>query len=115
MVLSSCSRLSLVFRYEANWPRGSHGRDGICHSDSLTKQGTLPLVQYPRVPGHEVVGVIDAVASGVPDGRPGNASESAGTAETAAIATLAAAVISSPARLLLRSPVSPMTAATPIT
>src|ERR1039457_1419527 len=38
---------------------------GVCHSDSLTKEGTFPLVQYPRVPGHEVVGVVDAVGSGV--------------------------------------------------
>jgi len=38
---------------------------GICHSDSLTKEGTFPLVRYPRVPGHEVVGVVDAVGSGV--------------------------------------------------
>src|SRR5271154_2650892 len=37
---------------------------GICHSDSLTKEG-FPLVEYPRVPGHEVVGVVDAVGSGV--------------------------------------------------
>ncbi len=34
---------------------------GICHSDSLTKEGHLPGIQYPRVPGHEVAGVIDAV------------------------------------------------------
>ena len=39
---------------------------GICHSDSLTKEGHMPGIQYPRVPGHEVVGVIDAVGSGVP-------------------------------------------------
>jgi len=38
---------------------------GICHSDSLTKDGTMPGVQYPRLPGHEVVGVIDAVGPGV--------------------------------------------------
>src|SRR5438067_1223685 len=38
---------------------------GICHSDSYTKEGTFPGFQYPRVPGHEVVGAIDAVASGV--------------------------------------------------
>ena len=44
---------------------------GICHSDSLTKDGTLPLVQYPRVPGHEVVGVVDAVGSGVARWAPG--------------------------------------------
>ena len=38
---------------------------GICHSDSLTKEGTYPGIQYPRVPGHEVAGVIDAVGPGV--------------------------------------------------
>jgi D-arabinose 1-dehydrogenase-like Zn-dependent alcohol dehydrogenase len=39
---------------------------GICHSDSLTKEGAFPGIQYPRVPGHEVAGVIDAVGPGVP-------------------------------------------------
>jgi D-arabinose 1-dehydrogenase-like Zn-dependent alcohol dehydrogenase len=38
---------------------------GICHSDSLVKEGHWPGVQYPRVPGHEVTGVIDAVAPDV--------------------------------------------------
>ena len=38
---------------------------GICHSDSLTRQGGLPGQTYPRVPGHEVVGVIDAVGANV--------------------------------------------------
>src|SRR5256885_4172011 len=38
---------------------------GICHSDSLTKEGLFPGIQYPRVPGHEVAGVIDAVGPGV--------------------------------------------------
>jgi alcohol dehydrogenase len=38
---------------------------GICHSDSLVKEGQMPGIQYPRVPGHEVVGVIDAVGPGV--------------------------------------------------
>ena len=38
---------------------------GICHSDSITKDGYMP-VEYPRVPGHEVVGVIDAVGEAVP-------------------------------------------------
>jgi D-arabinose 1-dehydrogenase-like Zn-dependent alcohol dehydrogenase len=37
---------------------------GICHSDSLVKEGHMPGIQYPRVPGHEVVGVIDAVGAG---------------------------------------------------
>jgi D-arabinose 1-dehydrogenase-like Zn-dependent alcohol dehydrogenase len=38
---------------------------GVCHSDSLTKEGTFPGIQYPRVPGHEVAGFIDAVGPGV--------------------------------------------------
>jgi D-arabinose 1-dehydrogenase-like Zn-dependent alcohol dehydrogenase len=38
---------------------------GVCHSDVLTKDGALPGIQYPRVPGHEVVGVIDEVGAGV--------------------------------------------------
>ena len=44
---------------------------GICHSDSYTKEGTFPGVQLPRVPGHEVIGVIDAMGPGVPDWREG--------------------------------------------
>ncbi len=44
---------------------------GICHSDSFTKAGAFPGMQYPRVPGHEVVGVIDAVGAGVPEWQPG--------------------------------------------
>ena len=38
---------------------------GICHSDSLTKEGLFPNIQYPRVPGHEVAGIIDALGPGV--------------------------------------------------
>ncbi len=38
---------------------------GICHSDSVTKEGSFPGIQYPRVPGHEVIGRIDAVGQGV--------------------------------------------------
>jgi D-arabinose 1-dehydrogenase-like Zn-dependent alcohol dehydrogenase len=38
---------------------------GICHSDSFTKEGTFPGIQYPRVPGHEVAGIIDAIGHGV--------------------------------------------------
>jgi D-arabinose 1-dehydrogenase-like Zn-dependent alcohol dehydrogenase len=41
---------------------------GICHSDSLSKEGTFPHVRYPIVPGHEVVGVIDALGSPLPPG-----------------------------------------------
>jgi len=38
---------------------------GVCHSDVLTKEGQWPGIQYPRVPGHEVVGIIDAVGENV--------------------------------------------------
>jgi len=44
---------------------------GLCHSDSLTKEGTWPGITYPRVPGHEIAGVIDAIGDGVPEWRPG--------------------------------------------
>src|SRR5690242_5516135 len=45
---------------------------GVCHSDSLTKEGGFPGLQYPRVPGHEVAGVIDAVGPGVAGWEPGH-------------------------------------------
>jgi D-arabinose 1-dehydrogenase-like Zn-dependent alcohol dehydrogenase len=44
---------------------------GICHSDSLVKEGHWPGLKYPRVPGHEVVGIVDAVGPNVPQWRPG--------------------------------------------
>ncbi len=43
---------------------------GICHSDSFTKQGGFPGLQYPRVPGHEIIGLIDAIGPDVPDWKP---------------------------------------------
>ena len=44
---------------------------GLCHSDWLTKEGHFPGITYPRVPGHEVAGVIDAVGAEVPRWRVG--------------------------------------------
>jgi D-arabinose 1-dehydrogenase-like Zn-dependent alcohol dehydrogenase len=44
---------------------------GICHSDALVKEGLWPGLQYPRVPGHEVAGHIDAVGSGVTNWKEG--------------------------------------------
>jgi alcohol dehydrogenase/propanol-preferring alcohol dehydrogenase len=38
---------------------------GVCHSDTLVKEGRWPGLQYPRVPGHEVIGVVDALGAGV--------------------------------------------------
>ena len=39
---------------------------GLCRSDSLTKEGHWPGIKYPRVPGHEIAGVIDAIGAEVP-------------------------------------------------
>src|SRR5580698_8290300 len=44
---------------------------GVCHSDVLTKEGLMPGIQYPRVPGHEVIGLVDAVGAGVAGWTPG--------------------------------------------
>src|SRR6185369_15896962 len=38
---------------------------GVCHSDALTKDGSWPGIEYPRVPGHEVAGLVDEVGAGV--------------------------------------------------
>jgi D-arabinose 1-dehydrogenase-like Zn-dependent alcohol dehydrogenase len=38
---------------------------GICHSDTISKEGLFPGIQYPIVPGHEVVGIVDAIGEGV--------------------------------------------------
>src|ERR1700733_640510 len=39
---------------------------GVCHSDAVTVEGLLPGLQYPRVPGHEVIGSVEAVGANVP-------------------------------------------------
>jgi len=44
---------------------------GICHSDVLTKEGAWPGIQYPRVPGHEVAGIIDELGAGVSEWKTG--------------------------------------------
>src|ERR1700676_1660649 len=44
---------------------------GVCHSDMFTKEGAWPGIEYPRVPGHEVVGVIDEVSAGVTEWKEG--------------------------------------------
>src|SRR5213596_3798274 len=55
----------------AGWVRIKVQACGICHSDSLVKEGQWPGLQYPRVPGHEVVGAVDAVGAGVAQWKPG--------------------------------------------
>jgi D-arabinose 1-dehydrogenase-like Zn-dependent alcohol dehydrogenase len=44
---------------------------GICHSDALVKDGAWPGIQYPRIPGHEVVGTIDELGGGVSEWKLG--------------------------------------------
>lgn len=45
---------------------------GICHSDALVKDGGFPFITYPRVPGHEAVGVIDELGAGVTEWKKGD-------------------------------------------
>ena len=57
-------------------PRAGHVRIkvqacGVCHSDVFTKEGLWPGIQYPRVPGHEVVGIVDEVGAGVSQWKKG--------------------------------------------
>ena len=44
---------------------------GVCHSDVFTKEGSWPGIQYPRVPGHEVAGIIDELGAGVSEWKMG--------------------------------------------
>jgi D-arabinose 1-dehydrogenase-like Zn-dependent alcohol dehydrogenase len=44
---------------------------GVCHSDSFTKEGQWPGIQYPRVPGHEVAGIVDELGAGVTEWKMG--------------------------------------------
>ena len=57
-------------------PRAGHVRIkvqacGVCHSDAFTKEGQWPGIQYPRVPGHEIAGIIDELGDGVSEWRKG--------------------------------------------
>src|SRR5262245_29107397 len=45
---------------------------GVCHSDVITKDGVFPWISYPRVPGHEVAGVIDKLGPGVAEWKKGD-------------------------------------------
>src|SRR5215216_2556653 len=64
---------------------------GVCHSDAFVKEGHWPGLQYPRVTGHEVAGVIDREC---PSGRRASVSVLVGTAVTAAsVHPVAAAIL----------------------
>lgn len=68
-------QLELAYRQQVGPPPGRVRvrveACGICHSDALTVEGILPGIVYPRVPGHEVVGRIEAVGEGVTGWLPG--------------------------------------------
>jgi len=49
----------------AGWVRLKVQACGICHSDTITKDGLFPGIEYPRIPGHEIAGVVDAIGDGV--------------------------------------------------
>ncbi|HZZ29740.1 MAG TPA: alcohol dehydrogenase [Pirellulales bacterium] len=53
------------------WVRIKVQACGVCHSDSIVKEGLFPNIEYPRVPGHEVAGIIDAIGAGVARWQPG--------------------------------------------
>jgi len=44
---------------------------GVCHSDAFVIEGSWPGIAYPRVPGHEVAGIVDAIGNGVSEWREG--------------------------------------------
>ena len=44
---------------------------GVCHSDALTVGGRMPGLKYPRIPGHEVIGVVEAIGADVEGWTPG--------------------------------------------
>ena len=78
---------------------------GVCHSDTLTKEGHFPGMLYPRVPGHEVAGVSTPSASMSRAGSPGSGLASDGLVRTAVTASPAVEESSLPARTR-RSPAS---------
>jgi len=100
---------------KSGWVRVKIEACGVCHSDSLVKDGLWPGIQYPRIPGHEVIGVIDAVG---PTCRIGNRASGLaldGTPQIADIAIRVGAVISLPARWNCSRPASRSTAVMPNT
>lgn len=44
---------------------------GVCHSDQFVKEGLFPGIEYPRVPGHEVIGIVEKIGENVTHWKPG--------------------------------------------
>jgi len=57
---------------------------GVCHGDAIAKEGSFPGLRYARVPGHEVVGVIDRLGTPSQDW---NVEQRVGVGDTASTAT----------------------------
>jgi D-arabinose 1-dehydrogenase-like Zn-dependent alcohol dehydrogenase len=65
-----------IVEHEIPRPEAGHVRVkvqacGVCHSDALTKEGQWPGIQYPRVPGHEIAGIVDELGAGVTEWKKG--------------------------------------------
>jgi D-arabinose 1-dehydrogenase-like Zn-dependent alcohol dehydrogenase len=85
---------------------------GICHSDVLVKDGIWPGLQYPRVPGHEIAGRVDAVGGNVHHGQLVSVSVSVGMAAIASSASNAG-VVTSRCASIAKSPGSILTVVMP--
>ena len=72
---------------------------GVCHSDVFTKEGSWPGIEYPRVPGHEIAGIIDELGANVSAWKRDSASASAGMAGRTIRAARAGAEIFAIARI----------------
>ena len=71
----------------------------MCHSDSVTVQGLLPGTTYPRVPGLEVIGMVEAIGPDVAGWDVGmRVGVSVGSVVRAGTAPAAAAVVATPTR-----------------
>ncbi len=88
---------------------------GVCHSDMYTKEGLFPGLSFPRVPGHEVAGTIDALGTGVAGWAAGERVGVGWHGGHCAIAIPAAVATSSSASPRARSLESRSTAVTPTT
>ena len=86
----------------APWSREVGLRVAACdvgHSDSVTVQGLLPGTTYPRVPGHEVIGMVEAIGPDVAGWDVGmRVGVSVGSVVRAGTAPAAAAVVATPTR-----------------
>ena len=74
---------------------------GICHSDAFVKEGHWPGLEYPRVTGHEIAGVIDGIGPHVTAWRKGQYVGEDGTEGTAVSVWPVGAAISSPVNACL--------------